>query len=101
MGGGVGRVDGHDVVFARTVDVHREIDFAQIDAFTANDRMTRFDQVVLKVGLTQIPSVEWARQMGGIAVPVKQIERRWCFPFEVIAHHIIPDQVIGTQETER
>ena len=39
------------MVFARTVDVNRQIYFSQIDFFAAYHRFAGFDQVVFKISL--------------------------------------------------
>ena len=88
------------MILARAVNVDRHVQRAQVDADAANRRRTRFDQPVFQVGVAQIPGVERPRQVGRVAVPVEQVKRWRCLALEVIANHVIPDQIIGAQKTE-
>ena len=100
LGGGVSPANRHDVVLARAIDVGRHVQRAQIDFFAADGGFTGFDQVVFEIGVADVPSVKRARQVGGIAVPVQQIKRRRCFTLQVVAHHVIPNQVVRAQKAE-
>ena len=50
--------------------------------------------------MAQIPAVHRPRHIGGVAVPVQQIERRGRFALEVVAHHIVPHQIVRAQKAE-
>src|SRR6218665_1175306 len=43
LGAGVGRIDRHDMVFARTVDVHRQLEPAQVHLLPAHRELVRLD----------------------------------------------------------
>ena len=88
------------MVFTRTVDVEGQIDFAKINGFATDLCNPWFDEVIFQIGVAQIPGIHGPRQIGGIAVPVEQVKRRRCFAFEVIAHHVVPYQIVGTQKAE-
>ena len=88
------------MVFFRAIDIQRGINTAHVNGLAADGGLAGFDQIVFQIGIAQIPSVHGPGQIGRVAVPIKQIKRRRCFPFEVVAHHIIPDQIIGTQKTK-
>ncbi len=100
LGRRVGAANRHDMVFTRTVNVDRQIQLAQVDFFATHHGLAGLDQVVFQVGVAQIPGVKRTRQVGGVAVPVQQVERGRGLPLQVVVHHIVPHQVIGAQKTE-
>ena len=97
---GVSAADGHDVVFARAIHVKRHVQLAQVDFFAAHGELAGFDEVVFQIGVAQIPGVEGAGQVRGVAVPVQQVKRGRRFALEVVAHHVIPDQIVRPQKAE-
>ena len=97
---GIGRRPGHDVVLARAVDEDRRLDRAEVDLFAADRQRTGLDQFVLQVGVAQVPAVHRARQIGRVAIPVEQVERRRRLALEVVADDIVPDQIVRAQEAE-
>ena len=50
--------------------------------------------------MAQVPAVHRARQVGGVTVPVKQVKGRRRLALEVVAHHVVPHQVVRAQEAE-
>ena len=57
-------------------------------------------ELVFKIGIAQVPGIPRAGQIGGVAVPVQQVERTGCFALEVIVDDIVPDQFVGPQEAK-
>ena len=57
---GISTANWHDVVFARAIDVDGNVNFAQVNFFTAHRDSTRRDKFVFQVGIAQVPSVERA-----------------------------------------
>ena len=100
MGRRIRPANRHDMVFTRAINIDRQIDLAQIDLLAAHRQLAGLDQVVLMVGIAQVPGVHGTGQVGGIAVPVQQIERRRRFAFQIIAHHVVPHQIVGPQKRE-
>ena len=96
----VGGLPGHDVVLARAVDVDGGLDEAEVQLLAAHRQLARLFQLVLQVGVPQVPAVHRARQVGGVAVPVEQVEGRRLLALEVVADHVVPDQVVRPQEAE-
>ena len=50
--------------------------------------------------MPQVPAIHRARQVGGVAVPVEQVKGRRLLALEVVADHVVPDQVVRPQEAE-
>ena len=100
LGGGVGAANRHDVVFTRAIDVDRQVKLAQVDFLAADGDLARLAQLVFQVGVAQVPGVKRPGQVGGVAVPVQQVKRRRRFALEVIADHVVPDQVVRAQKAE-
>src|SRR5664279_3522544 len=100
LGASIGARPRHDVVFARRVDVGRRVDATEIDPFTTDDRLAGLDQVVFEVGVAQAPAVHRTRQVGAVAVPVQQVERRRCLALQVVADDVVPDQVVRAKKAE-
>ena len=98
--GSISAVDRHDMVFARTVDIKRRIEHTEIDLLAADRGRTGLHQFVFQIGVAQIPGVIRAGQIGRVRVPVQEVKGRGRFALEVVAHHVIPDQVIGAQKAE-
>ena len=88
------------MVLARAVEVGRHVEFSQINLFAAHRDFAGLDQIVFKVGVAQVPGIKRPWQIGRVAVPVKQVKGRRRFTLEVVAHHVVPDQVVGPEETE-
>src|SRR6266853_3424994 len=66
----VRRAPGHDVVFARRVKERGYVDQRQVDRLAALHRLARGAQVVLEVGVPNVPAEHGAGQIGAIRVPV-------------------------------
>src|SRR5580765_8678002 len=99
-GGAIGPLPGHDVVFARGVEVGRRRDLGDIDLLAADRERARLLELVLEVGVAQVPAVHRSRQVGAVAVPVEQVEGRRRLALEVVADDVVPDQVVRPKEAE-
>ena len=57
-------------------------------------------QLVALVERLEIVAVPAGRQVGGVAVPVEQVERRRLLAEQVIVDHVVPDEVAAAQQVE-
>jgi len=64
------------VVFLRPDRVDVLTDAAEVQRLALQVDLAGLDQVVLDVGVAQIPAVRRPGHAGAVAVPVEQIERR-------------------------
>ena len=96
----VGRLPGHDVIFACCQQIDRHVECAKINALPAHVELARNAQAVVQIQVAHVPAGKRPRQVGRIGIPVKQIEGLRLLPFQVVAGDVVPDQVIGTQERE-
>ena len=70
----VGAGPGHDVVFAGSHQVGRDIDLAEINLDAEHLELARDAQVVLEVHVAQVPGDEGAGDVGAVGVPVQHVE---------------------------
>ena len=70
---------------------------AEIGLDAAHGQLAGHAQVVLQVHVAQVPGQEGAGQVGRVGVPVEQVEGRRLAALQVVADHVLPDQVVGAQ----
>src|SRR5471030_619632 len=99
VGAGVGAAPRHDVVVMGGEDVRRRLDGSQVEFDPAAIQFAGF-QVVLQVGVAQVPAIHRAGQVGAVVVPEQQVQRDWLQALEVLVDVVVPPQVIGAQQRE-
>ena len=87
------------VSFGR-IEVNRNVDCANINRHAAHGHSAFFNQSVFDIAFLQEISVHRHRQINRIAIPREHIKRTRRFAFEIIITHIIPHQILRTQERE-
>src|SRR4051812_34001191 len=68
------RVPGHDVVLLAAYRIGVLADAAQIDRLALQPDRAGLDQVVLDVGVAQVPAVRSPGHARAVTVPVQQVE---------------------------
>ncbi|MOA25475.1 hypothetical protein D3C78_1462000 [compost metagenome] len=96
-GAGISALPGHDVVVMGGEDVGRRIDRAQVQLHPAAVQFAGF-QVVLQIGVAQVPAVHRPRQVGAVVVPEQQVQRVWFLALEVLVDVVVPPQIVGAQQ---
>ena len=81
------------MIFATCLDIGRGLDFRQVDRNALDADPARLDHQILPVEPVEIFVVPFTGQVGHVAVPVKQVERRRFLPQQIIVDDIIPDKV--------
>ncbi|CAM5187285.1 hypothetical protein CDEN61S_02675 [Castellaniella denitrificans] len=96
---GVGRGPGHDVVFARGVQIGRHVQGAQVDRRAADAQLAGLE-AVFQVGVAEIPGEERSRQIGAVGVPGQQVEGPGRLAHQIVGADVVPHQFRGPQEGE-
>src|SRR4029079_11485612 len=58
-------------------------------------------ELVVEIEIPEVSDEHRTWQVRRIAVPVEKVERRRCFPLEIIADDIAPDEIVGAKARER
>ena len=90
-----------DMVLAPRLNVARRCDQIEVDRRAVDLQRVRQHQPIVAVEVFQIGLVPLGRQVGGVAVPVQQIERGIILAQQVVADDIVPDEVRPAQQVER
>src|SRR5580765_6841704 len=88
------------MIFARGQDKSWALDRAQVQRAAAQGELAWYPQIVLQVGVAQVPGVESTGQVGAVAVPVQQIEGARGLTLEVVVDHERPHQLVSAQAGE-
>ena len=88
------------MVHAGAQHVGGHVDAPEIDGFPQALEDAGLHQFVLQVQMAQVGAEHGAGQVGAVRVPVQQVEGRRGLALQVVAHHIVPDQLVGPQEVE-
>ncbi|MNF81072.1 hypothetical protein D3C84_633310 [compost metagenome] len=80
-------------------DVGRGVDRAQVQLDPAAIQVTGF-QVVLQIGVAQVPAVHRPRQVGAVVVPEQQVQRVRFLALEVLVDVVVPPQIVRAQQRE-
>ena len=73
---------------------------AEVDRHAALHGGAGLAQLVLQVGVADVPAEHRARQVGVVAVPVQQVEGRRGLALQVALDDVRPDQVVRPQRGE-
>ncbi len=88
------------MVFTRGEHIRWHLDRTQIDALAAAHQFSWNPQIVFKVHVAQVPGVHRSRQIGAVAVPVQQVERRRLLPLQIVVDDVVPNEVVRAQIVE-
>src|SRR5690606_41687663 len=89
-----------DVILASGLDVGGRLYQAEVDRGAVRLERVGLDQPVVAIAIAQVGLVPPGRQVGDVAVPVEQIERRIFLAEQVVIDQRVPDQVRAAQQVE-
>src|SRR6478735_5888678 len=89
-----------DMVLAARLHVGRRLHRVDIDWRSSDADPAFLGQLVPLVEVLEIVAVPTAGEVGRVAVPMEQVERRRLLAQEVIVDYIIPDKVAAAQQVE-
>src|SRR5664279_2636310 len=81
LGARIGRLPRHDVIFLGRVDERRQLDPTQIHFLTQLDGAAGFAELVLQVGVLDVPAEHRPRQVGVVAVQYSRSNAGGACPF--------------------
>ena len=88
------------MILAPGLDIARGLDAGQVERLAQCGHRPRRDQFVVAIQVGQIRQMPFGRQVGDVAIPVQQVERRIVLAQQVIVGDVIPDQVAPAQQVE-
>ena len=98
LGGGVAGLPGRQVVGTRPDHERVTLDLAEVDGLAVDRAGARGDRV-LHEQIEEV-GVQAGRQARGVGVPRQNVEGRGLLSHQVVAHPVIPDEVVGPQHGE-
>jgi hypothetical protein len=69
----------------------------EIDRCFALGGLSGSANIILKIGVADVPTIHRPRQVSAIGVPIEDIESVRLPPLEVVANDVRPDQIIPAQ----
>ena len=88
------------MVLAARLDIGRRRHPPEVDRRAVDRQRAGLDQLVLAIELLEIGPVPVGGQVGGVAVPVQQVELRIILAEQIIVGDVAPDQVAAAQQVE-
>src|SRR5262245_19407349 len=96
----VGGLPRDNVILATGQHIAGRVDGRKIDLDATLRRLTGRPELVVHVRVAHVPAVHGAGQIRAVGIPVQDVERIRLAPFQIVADHVRPDQVVSAQRVE-
>ena len=91
----VGGLPWGDVVFTGGEEIGGGFDFGEVDGVAVHGDAAGFSEFVIAVHFAQVEGVHGGGHVGGIVVPVEEVEGEGFFAHQVVIDDEGPDEVVG------